>query len=96
MSGKHIRNFDIETLVPLGLESIHAFRYLGQGRDAEPLTQTLTVITHVVVRDGCVRRDAVVPQRHRPVIPLDARLDVLTLGDMLPARRRQIKSSEYT
>jgi hypothetical protein len=43
-----------------------------------------------------VRRDAVVPQRHRPVIPLDARLDVLTLGDMLPARRRQIKSSEYT
>lgn len=74
---------DDSDLVPLGPESVHAFGHLRQRRDAETLAQALALIAHIIVRDGRVRRDAVVPQRDRPVVPLDSSLDVLALGDML-------------
>lgn len=78
-----IPSLAVKDLVPLRLEAIHTLRHLRQGRDAEPLTKAFALIANIIVRDGRVCRNAVVPQGNSPVIPLDTRLDVLALGNML-------------
>lgn len=47
------------------------------------MAETLLGVVNVVVRDGGVSRDAVVPERNSAFFPLDANLEVLALGDVL-------------
>ena len=50
------------------------------------MPKSLLRVVYVVVRDGCVRRHAVIPQRHGALLPLDAHLEVLALSNVLLGR----------
>ena len=50
------------------------------------MAQALLRVVHVVVRDGGVGGDAVVPEGDGALLPAEADLEVLALGDVL--RRR--------
>lgn len=47
------------------------------------MPEPLLWVLDAVVRDGCVARNAVVPEADRPLLPLDADLEVLALANML-------------
>ena len=76
----------ILTLLPNRLQPVHSSRVLGKRRDAEAMAQTFLGVVDVVVRDGGVRRHAVVPKSNRSLLPPQAHLEVLTLRDMLHKR----------
>lgn len=44
---------------------------------------SLLLVVNVVVGNGSVSRDTVIPQRYGAFLPLDADLEILTVGDML-------------
>lgn len=47
------------------------------------MPQTLFRLVHIIVRNGRVRRDAIVPDSDGAVVPLDADLQVGGDGDVL-------------
>lgn len=69
--------------LPRRLEAVDAARLLGLRSQAHAVPQTLLRVVHVVVVDGRVRRDPVVPERDGAGLPLYAGLEVLAQGDVL-------------
>jgi hypothetical protein len=69
--------------LPDRFQSINTHWLLPQSGNAEPMALALILIVKVVVRDGSMGGDPVIPQRNCLIIPLDANLDILALGNVL-------------
>lgn len=75
--------------LPLRLQPIHPPRLLRLRSNTESMPEPFLRIVHVIVRDGRVGRDAIVPERHGAVVPADTDLEVLALGDVLAACQKE-------
>lgn len=68
---------------PDRLQAIDAPRPVRQRRDPEPVAEAFLRVVDVVVRDGGVGGNAVVPQRHGTFFPSNTDLEILSLGYVL-------------
>lgn len=58
-------------------------RLLTQRRDAETVSQAFLRVVNIVVRDGRMGCDAVVPNGHCTIVPLHPNLNVRRVVDVL-------------
>lgn len=69
--------------LPSRLQAVDANGTLCQSRDSETVPQSLLGIVDVVVADRGVCRDTIVPECNCAILPLNTRLEVLALGNVL-------------
>lgn len=72
---------DDNLTLPHTFQPINTNRFLSKSGEPDSMTQSIS--RGIIVGNGRVRSDAVIPQRHSPIIPLDTDLEILREGDVL-------------
>ena len=73
----------IPRYLPDRLQPVHPSRPICLSGDAKSVSKSFLRVVDIVVRDGRMRRDPVIPQSDRAVLPSHTHLEILTIGDML-------------
>lgn len=76
-------NMNLAILSNNRLKPVDTSRLVSQRGKPDAVSIPLLLVINVVVGNGCVGRDTVIPQRDSPFLPFDTDLEILTVGDVL-------------